>query len=192
MTAATTEDGRTARAERTRAKVVDALLELLDGGDVRPTSERIAGRAGVSERTVFQHFADREALFQAVSARQYERVMPTLEAIPAQLPLAERIGRFTEQRARLLERLSGVRRGALLMEPESEAVAEGLAMARRLKAAEVERVFGPEIAARPELRAPLVSAAAWTAWEGLRRHQGLTERQAREAMRLTLERLLLQ
>jgi TetR/AcrR family transcriptional regulator of autoinduction and epiphytic fitness len=184
------EDGRTARAERTRVKVVDALLQLLDGGDVRPTSERIAGRAGVSERTVFQHFADREALFQAVSARQYERVMPTLEAIPAELPLAERIARFTEQRARLLERLSGVRRGALLMEPESEAVAEGLAMARRLKAAEVERVFGPEIAARPELRAPLVSAAAWTAWEGLRRHQGLTERHAREAMRLTLERLL--
>jgi TetR/AcrR family transcriptional regulator of autoinduction and epiphytic fitness len=186
-----TEDGRTVRAERTRAKVVDALLELLDAGDVRPTSERIAGRAGVSERTVFQHFADREALFQAVSVRQYERVMPTLEVIPADLPLPERIERFTRQRTRLLEMLSGVRRGALLMEAESEVVADGLAMARRLKAAEVERVFAPEVAARPELRAPLVSASAWTAWEGLRRHQGLGERQAREAMRLTLERLLL-
>jgi AcrR family transcriptional regulator len=190
VTATSTEDGRTARAERTRAKVVDALLELLDGGDVRPTSERIAGRAGVSERTVFQHFADREALFHAVSARQYDRVMPTLEAIPADLPLPERIERFTNQRARLLETLSGVRRGALLMEHESQTVAEGLAMARRLKAAEVDRVFGPEIAARPELRAPLVSAAAWTAWEGARRHQGLGERRAREAMRLALERLL--
>ena len=187
----TTEDGRTARAERTREKVVDALLELLDGGDVRPTSERIAGRAGVSERTVFQHFADREALFQAVSARQYDRVMPTLEVIPPDLPVAERIERFTDQRARLLERLSGVRRGALLMEAESSAVADGLALARRLKAAEVERIFAPEIAAHPELRAPLVSASAWTAWEGLRRHQGLGERQAREAMTLTLERLLL-
>ena len=63
---AATQDGRTARAERTREKVVDAVLELLDGGDVRPTAERIAKRAGVSERTVFQHFADREALFGAV------------------------------------------------------------------------------------------------------------------------------
>jgi AcrR family transcriptional regulator len=185
-----TEDGRTVRAERTRTKVVDALLELLDEGDVRPTSERIAGRAGVSERTVFQHYADREALFQAVSARQYERVMPTVTAISPDLPLAERIDRFTEQRARLLEMLSGVRRGALLMEPDSEVVAGGLALARRLKAAEVERVFGPEIAASPELRAPLVSAAAWTAWEGLRRHQGLDEDQARAAVKLTFERLL--
>ncbi len=185
-----TQDGRTARAERTREKVVDAVLALLDAGDVRPTAERIADRAGVSERTVFQHYTDREHLFQAVGERQTERVLPTLEVIPADLPLAERIERFTGQRARLLERLSGVRRGALLMEPESQAVADGLAMARRLKAEEVARVFAPEIAARPELRAPLVSAAAWTAWEGLRSHQGLGEREASEAMRLTFERLL--
>ena len=185
-----TQDGRTVRAQRTHARVVDALLELLDGGDVRPTSERIAGRAEVSERTVFQHFADREALFQAVSARQYERVMPTLEVISADLPLAERIKRFTDQRSRLLEQLSGVRRGALLMESESEVVADGLAMARRLKATEVRRLFATEIAASPELEAPLVSASAWTAWEGLRRHQGLGEGQARAAMALTLERLL--
>jgi TetR/AcrR family transcriptional regulator, regulator of autoinduction and epiphytic fitness len=188
--AATQQDGRNARAERTREKVVDAVLELLDAGDVRPTAERIAERAGVSERTVFQHFSDREALFEAVGDRQAERVLPTLQVIPAELPLPERIERFTDQRAQLLERLSGVRRGALLMEPESPAVAEGLAMARRLKAAEVERVFSAEIAAEPELRAPLISATAWTAWEGLRRHQGLSERDAREAMRTTLERLL--
>ena len=185
-----TVDGRTARAERTREKVVDALLELLDEGDSRPTSERIAGRAGVSERTIFQHFADREALFGAVSARQYDRVMPTLELIPADLPLAERIERFTEQRARLLERLSGVRRGALLMEADSPVVADGLKMARRLKAAEVERVFAAEIEASPELRAPLIAAGAWTTWEALRRHQGLGKTPARDAMRLTFERLL--
>jgi TetR/AcrR family transcriptional regulator, regulator of autoinduction and epiphytic fitness len=186
----TTLDGRSARAERTREKVVDALLELLDGGDARPTAERIAARAGVSERTVFQHYADREALFEAVGDRQAARVLPTLEVIPPELPLAERIDRFTKQRARLLERLSGVRRGALLLEPESPAVADGLAMARRLKAAEIERVFAAEIAAAPELRAPLVAAGAWTAWEGLRRHQGLSERRALAAMRITFERLL--
>ena len=74
---------------------MDALLELLDEGDVRPTAERIAERAGVSERSVFQHFADREALFQAVAARQYERVVPTLEPIPrGAVRCAERDRRF--------------------------------------------------------------------------------------------------
>src|SRR5215208_6794482 len=79
-------DGRTARAERTREAVVEALLELLDGGDVRPT----AARAGVSERSVFQHFRDREALFEAAARRQYERVAPTLRRIDPELPLEQR------------------------------------------------------------------------------------------------------
>ncbi len=121
--------------------------------------------------------------------------MPTLSEIPLDLPLGERIDRFVEQRTRLLETVSGVRRGALMLEPESAVVAEGLARARRLKGAEVDRVFGAEIAARPPadrsaLRAALVSASAWTAWEGLRVHQGLDVGQAREAVRLTVARLL--
>src|SRR4051812_40199139 len=51
MEAALARDGRNVRAERTRKAVVEALLELLDEGDVRPTAERIAVRAGVSERS---------------------------------------------------------------------------------------------------------------------------------------------
>src|SRR5512133_1697488 len=86
-----THDGRNARAERSRAAVVEALLELLDAGDVRPTAERIAARAGVSERTVFQHFRDREALFEAAARRQYERVVPTLRPVSRELPLERRI-----------------------------------------------------------------------------------------------------
>ncbi len=73
-----TRDGRSVRAERTRTAIVDALLSLLDEGDVKPTAERVASRAKVSERSVFQHFSDREALFEAAAQRQYERVMPKL------------------------------------------------------------------------------------------------------------------
>ena len=41
-------DGRLARSARTRHAVVDALLDLLGEGDLRPTAARIAERAGVS------------------------------------------------------------------------------------------------------------------------------------------------
>ena len=56
-------DGRTVRAERTREAVVTALLALLEEGELSPTAERVAERAHVSERSIFQHFGDREALF---------------------------------------------------------------------------------------------------------------------------------
>ncbi len=188
-------DGRTVRAERTRQALVDALLALLYEGQLQPTAERISARAGVSERSLFQHFADREALYQAVAVQQYERIVPTLDPVDVSLPLPDRIEAFVAQRARLLETVTPVRRAALLLEPESEVVSTWLQNTRRQKAREVERVFRPELETveqgeRGVLLAALVAASAWTAWEGLRAHQRLSEDRARAAMRATLTALL--
>ena len=194
-TATNRRDGRTVRAERTRQALVDALLELLHEGELQPTAERIAQRAGVSERSLFQHFADREALYQAVALQQYERMAPTLEPIDVSLPLEERIDAFVEQRARLLEAITPVRRAALLLEPNSEVVSGWLQSVRRQKAREVERAFRRELEEieQPErglILGALVSAAAWTAWESLRAHQRLSVDRARGAMRTALAALL--
>jgi AcrR family transcriptional regulator len=189
------KDGRTVRAERTRQALVDALFALLDEGELRPTAERIAGRAGVSERSVFQHFPDREALFEAVARQQYERVFSSFEPVDPSLALAERIDVFVRQRARFLEESSAVRRAALLLEPESEVVAGWLGSWRRATATEVENVFGPELlqverGERAILLGALVSAASGVVWEGYRVHQRMGVERARAAMRRTLGALL--
>lgn len=188
-------DGRTVRAERTRHALVEALLALLNEGRLRPTAAEIAERAGVSERSVFQHFPDREALLEAVAREQYERVMPTIRPVDASLSLPARIDEFVAQRATLYERASGVRRAALLMEPESDVVAGWLTTVRRAGAAEVERVFRREIEATPAderepLRAALVAACAWGTFEALRFHQGLSVSRTRGALRTMVARLL--
>jgi TetR/AcrR family transcriptional regulator, regulator of autoinduction and epiphytic fitness len=188
-------DGRTVRAERTRRALVEALLALLNEGRLRPTAAEIAERAGVSERSVFQHFPDREALLEAVAREQYERVMPTIRPVDASLSLAARIDEFLAQRATLYERASGVRRAALLMEPESDVVAGWLTTVRRAGAAEAERVFRREIEATPAderepLRAALVAACAWGTFEALRFHQGLSVSRTRGALRTMVARLL--
>jgi TetR/AcrR family transcriptional regulator, regulator of autoinduction and epiphytic fitness len=188
-------DGRTVRAERTRQALVDSLLGLLDEGHLKPTAAAIAERAGVSERSLFQHFPDREALFEAVARQQYDRVVPTLRPIDASLPLAERIEQFAQQRARLYELIGGVRRAALLIEHESPSVAGWLTTARRAKAAEVERVFRRELDAIPAderepLRAALVALCAWPAWESWRTHQRLSVARSRAAMGAAIAALL--
>jgi AcrR family transcriptional regulator len=149
----------------------------------------------VSERSLFQHFADREALYQAVAVQQYERMAATLEPIDVSLPLDDRIDAFVEQRARLLEAITPVRRAALLLEPNSDVVAGWLQSARRQKAREVERVFRQELEEieQPErglVLGALVSAAAWTSWESLRGHQRLSVDRARGAMRTAVAALL--
>jgi AcrR family transcriptional regulator len=190
-------DGRTVRAERTRQALVEALLGLLDEGQPRPTAAEIAARAGVSERSVFQHFPDREALLEAVAREQYQRVVPTLVPVDSSLPLADRIDQFVAQRSRLYEQIGGVRRAGLLIEHESSSVAGWIATARRQKAAEVERVFLRELEAAPAderepLRAALVMTCSWSAWDAWRTHQRLSVSRARAALKAALIALLRQ
>jgi TetR/AcrR family transcriptional regulator, regulator of autoinduction and epiphytic fitness len=188
-------DGRTVRAERTRQALVEALLGLLDEGEPRPTAAEIAARAGVSERSVFQHFPDREALLEAVAREQYKRVVPTLVPVDSSLPLAERIEQFSAQRARLYEQIGGVRRAGLLIEHESTSVAGWLRTARQQKAADVERVFLRELDALPPderepVRAAVVMVCSWSAWDSWRTHQRLSVARSRAALQAALRALL--
>jgi TetR/AcrR family transcriptional regulator, regulator of autoinduction and epiphytic fitness len=195
MTAAEKIDGRTARARRTREAIVDATLALLDAGNLRPSAEEIAERAGVSPRSIFQHFGDRETLPRAVGARQTERVSQIVEHLPDTGPFDVRLEGFVDQRARVLEFITPVRRASLLNEPFSAGTHTALQAFRAFKRAEAERVFGPELAAcraveRDELRRALGAACDWGTWESLRAHQGLSVDEAKGAMRRTIVGLL--
>src|SRR6478752_5288579 len=53
------QDGRIIRGLRTRQSLIQATLDLIQAGDVEPTSAAIATIAGVSSRALFQHFAER-------------------------------------------------------------------------------------------------------------------------------------
>jgi TetR/AcrR family transcriptional regulator, regulator of autoinduction and epiphytic fitness len=189
MTAPTAVDGRNLRAERTRTSLAAAYLDLLTEGDLRPTAERIAERAGVSPRPVFKHFPDRESLFAAASEIQEGRVRELMSDLPdPSAPLEDRIDAFVEQRARFHEFVSPVRRSALLTEPFSPVIAEKLKMAREAGAAHVAHVFAPELdalrgRAREDLHAALSAVSAWPTWESLRRHQGLPADRARAILR---------
>src|SRR5207237_1516934 len=110
-------------------------------GDLRPPAPRIAERAGVSLRSVFQHFADRETLFAAVAAAQLERMRAVVRHVPRDGALADRIAAFVEQRGRVLELLSPVRRAALLQEPFSPELQVARRTGSELGRAEVVRVF---------------------------------------------------
>ncbi len=188
-------DGRTARAERTRAAIVDALFALLEEGVLQPRTDVIAARAGVSERTIFQHFPDREALLVAVAERQGRRVMALYEPIGSDGPLEARIDALVAQRAKVWEAVAPMRRAAELVEPFSDVIARGLKTFRAFNRSQVAHVFEAELARLSDGdRATVVDAAAaaseWTAWKEWRFHQGRSPAAARRAMRRILVGLL--
>jgi AcrR family transcriptional regulator len=193
--AATGIDGRLARGERARAAVADALLALVEEGDLQPTAPRIAERAGVSLRLVFHHFRDLEDLFAVTAERQIARIFPLLRPVSAAGPLAPRLAAFVAERSRLLEMIAPVRRAALLRAPFSTEVSARLAMSRKLKRDELERVFATELSSLPpaeraEVSVALAVAGSFSAWEELRKNQGLTVEQARAVTTRTMRALL--
>ncbi|HLK10262.1 MAG TPA: TetR family transcriptional regulator [Candidatus Binatia bacterium] len=195
LLATTRIDGRRARSARARDAIVDALLDLMQEGDVRPTASRIAERAGVSLRTVFQHFRDLEGLLAAAADRQTTRLLALAREVPAAGPLAARLDAFVRGRTRLLDALAPVRRGAVLAEPFSREIARRLRGARARGRAEIARVFAPELAACPpaerrERLAALAALGEWPLWESLRRHEGLSAAQARRVVARLLRALL--
>ena len=63
----TVGDGRVARGRRTREAVIDVLLILYAEGNLTPTIEDIASRVGMTSRSIYHHFQDRDAVAVALA-----------------------------------------------------------------------------------------------------------------------------
>lgn len=183
-----------ARGARTRQRVAEALIGLLEEGDPAPTARAVAERAGVSVRLVFHHFEDMEALYTMVGRVQAERHWETVRPVDPDLPLEERIERTVQQRARLFETVGPVRRAGVALAARHAEIAEGVARSDALLRRWLEHTFAPELAAagkgRRELLAALDVAASWETWDRLRNSQHLAAAAARRAVARMLGALL--
>jgi AcrR family transcriptional regulator len=188
-------DGRTARAQRTRDAIVDACLELVGEDDVRPTGPRVASRAGVSVRSVFQHFDDLESLYAAVSERSSARVAPLIVPIDVSLSLDERILSLVRQRACVLEEISPVCRAASVHAPFSAELRRRLQEGHDAMRSQAVSVFEPELSALPtkkreQFEDVIDAATSWPNWNILRTFQGRSVERAAQTVELMLRSLL--
>ena len=186
-------DGRTARAVRTRDAIVDACLGLIDEGDLRPTGPRIAERAGVSVRSVFQHFDDLETLFAAVGSRVAVRMTDAVTKIDPADPVASRVDAFVGQRSKVLEGLTPVMRAAFVYAASSAVIMRQFSDGQDLFRRQVREVFAGEMvaAAVPDrLSDALVAASSWPTWDNWRTREQRTVEDATASMRWTIQAAL--
>ena len=186
-------DGRTERSRRTRDAVVDALLALHDDGDLTPTAQRVAARAGVALRTVYGHFNDMETLYAEAGERELRRLFAVADVVPDDLPLDARIDAFCRSRARVLEYLLPVMRATRLREPFSPQLLRNRHRYIASADAEVARVFAPELRRHREpgpVLDALYLATGGPAWDALRGDRGLDPDRALDVMTRTVTALL--
>jgi TetR/AcrR family transcriptional regulator of autoinduction and epiphytic fitness len=187
-------DGRKARAERTRQAIVEAHLALLDEGDLKPTGERIAQRAGVSLRALWTNFKDMERLFAAAGERLMERQEAEFRPISPALPLPQRVVEFCQQRARLLELIAPASRASRLREPFSAQLRRNRNWYIARTRDEIEALFAVQLDAaghgRAELLNAITAACTSASWSMLRDELRLDTRDAIGVMTRLVRSLL--
>ena len=90
-------DGRRMRTEKGRSTVVDAILTLVRSG-ARPTVADIAEVSGISERTIFRYFPDRNSMFAACAVEIFSSLVHCLTIHPIDGDLDARVRRLVELR----------------------------------------------------------------------------------------------
>ncbi|RIK08725.1 MAG: hypothetical protein DCC49_08565 [Acidobacteria bacterium] len=140
-------DGRVRRGERSREAIVGAMLDLIREGVTRPSSNQIADRAGVTQRTLFNHFADVPTLMGEVVAAQVEFVRRNLPEPPeSSLPILARAEQFFGEIAGLLDAIAPVRIAAYSFPVRMDAVDAGVENVRSLLREAIAQTFAPELA----------------------------------------------
>lgn len=192
----TAVDGRSARRDRNRDAVIDAAIELFDEGVLDPDPDEVADRCGLSPRSVYRYFDDREALLRAAIDRHFERVRPlTLIHAIGEGPLDERIDRFVDSRVALYEAVAPSARAARRRAETSAVVAEQVERTRRALQEQVERHFASELEVMGGGDGDAAATAVDTLcqFEGLhhcRVHRGLSISDTEACLRQALLRLL--
>ncbi|QNP41712.1 TetR/AcrR family transcriptional regulator [Lysobacter solisilvae (ex Woo and Kim 2020)] len=90
--------------DRKRAAILDAAVaEFRQSGYEATSMDRVAASAGVSKRTVYNHFPSKEALFAQILHQLWESSLDGLDlAYRADRPLREQLLELVKQKLRLL------------------------------------------------------------------------------------------
>ena len=157
----TETDGRRLRRALNREAVVDALLDLYQEGNLRPGTDEIAERAGISPRSLFRYFEDTDDLAGEAISRQLARALPLVQLeVTPDAPFADRVAAVVAQRVRLFDTLGQAAYVSRLRAPFQPRVAQTLSESRRFLRSQLRSLFICELEAMGDERAAWALASS--------------------------------
>ena len=179
-------DGRKRRSHASQQRIVAAYLALVKNGNMTPSAEQVSAVAAVGLRSVFRHFSDMEALYEAAAAI----IALRLEAVAAQ-PFKTavwpgRIFEMIERRSEVYEALGPFLRAEQVHRARSPV----LQAAQTTFVAVQRQILLDHMPKQPAHSNEAIDAIdlllSFEAWQRLRAEQRLTVSQARSVLRAAL------
>jgi AcrR family transcriptional regulator len=180
-------DGRVARRLDNRARILDALFSLIRSGRPHPTLKEIAAGAGVTARTLLNHFPDMRSLLLAAAAHGRALAERRLPPVPDHPDPETRVREFFRSAASFFDSYAAVR-WATVTSPvnmpgfgarATKTVVSGMVEQR---VAEMLLGFGVELEADRERLEAVRMVIDPLSWRLLRTQQGLSRSDAAACM----------
>lgn len=172
-TAADKIDGRRERSRSSRRRIVEAMMELIAGGDLSPSAARVAEEAGIGLRTVFRHFDDMDALYSEIAATITDRVMPIIATPYAGDDWRTNVRELAKRRVRVFEAMLSFRLAANIKRYQSPFLMGQYARVVTLERELLLRLLPAHVLSRRITVEALCAALSFQTWRTLRHDQGL-------------------
>lgn len=184
-------DGRRLRSERSRTAIIEAMLALQEEGVLVPTAHQVAERSGINIRSIFRHFEDMEALFEAADLELRESYEAPFIGGDRKGSLQERIEHAVERHAAAYEKLGNMILSAQAQMWRYEVLRKNYARSQRNLRRDLDDWL-PELEQLPAWRREAVDGiASFEMWHRLRNFQGLSKKSAIEVVSNLLKEQLL-
>lgn len=183
-------DGRRRRGQDNRARIVEAMLELIHSGEISPGAEMVAARADVGLRTVFRHFKDMDSLYGEM-AQVIERELSAVLAQPfVATDWRGRVLELISRRAVGFEKIYPFKRAADAQRHQSPFLQSNHVRLMVVLREVLREIVPPDLARDRTRFEALDLLLSYEAWSRLRRDQGLTPKRAREVLEATVRQVL--
>lgn len=174
-------DGRRRRSQESRARIVTAMMALVEEGRLNPVAEEVAERAQVGLRSVFRHFSDMDSLYAEMAAKlagEYLSALAPFESPDWHGQLAEAIAR----RVAVYERLLPFKRAADAHRHESQVLQANHAATSQLMRARLRDLLPPALKDDRAAFETLDFLLSIDSWQRLRIEQKLPVAEARSVL----------
>ena len=183
-------DGRRQRGHDNRARIVAAMLEIIQSGDLSPSAEQVAARADVGLRTVFRHFQDMDSLYREMSVVIEAELRTVVDSPFHSQDWRERMVELIHRRSAVFERIGPFRRASDAFRHRSKFLeGDGARLTAALREI-LERELPAEVRRDGPKLEILDLLLSYESWSRLRRDQGLSIKRAQVALETAVRRLI--
>lgn len=183
-------DGRRQRSQRSRQKIVAAMLKLVRGGEMHPSAAQVAEASGVSLRTVFRHFEEMDSLFREMSAIIEQEVKPILMRPITSTDWRAQLDELISKRIDVYERIMPLKVSGSVRRFQSDYLKEDYDEFLALERAGLKNVLPKDIQKDAQLYAALEMTISFEAWRSMRQDRALSAKQAEGVLQFAVDRLL--